>query len=68
MIWKFITFLVRKLDPENSHQVTLFALKLGFHPRLKKVKIPTKINNLIFSNLLGVAAGFEMVRVPLWHF
>ena len=59
MIWKFITFLVRKLDPENAHQVTLFALKLGFHPRLKKVKIPTKINNLIFSNLLGVAAGFD---------
>ena len=59
MIWKFITFLVTKLDPEKAHQVTLFALKLGFHPRLKKVKIRTKINNLIFSNLLGVAAGFD---------
>jgi len=59
MIWKFITFLVTKLDPEKAHQVTLFALKLGFHPRLKKVKIITKINNLIFSNLLGVAAGFD---------
>ena len=59
MIWKFITFLVTKLDPEKAHQVTLFALKLGFHPRLNKIKITTKINDLIFSNLLGVAAGFD---------
>ena len=59
MIWKFITFLVRKLEPEIAHQISLIALKLGFHPRLKRIEIPVKINNLHFSNFLGVAAGFD---------
>ncbi|MDA9914733.1 quinone-dependent dihydroorotate dehydrogenase [Alphaproteobacteria bacterium] len=59
MIWSFITFLIRKLDPEFAHQLTLKALKLGIHPRLSFLKIPTKINNLIFSNVLGIAAGFD---------
>ena len=22
MVWKFITFFVRKLDPENAHKIT----------------------------------------------
>ena len=59
MIWKFITFLVRKLEPEIAHQISLIALKLGFHPRLKRIEIPVKINNLHFTNFLGVAAGFD---------
>ena len=59
MIWKFITFLVRKLEPEVAHQISLIALKLGFHPRLKRIEIPVKINNLHFTNFLGVAAGFD---------
>ena len=59
MIWKFITFFVRKLEPESAHQISLFALKLGLHPRLKRIEIPVKINNLHFSNFLGVAAGFD---------
>ena len=59
MIWKFITFFVRKLEPEISHQISLIALKLGLHPRLKRIEIPVKINNLYFSNFLGVAAGFD---------
>ena len=41
MIWKFITFLVRKLDPEKAHNITLLALKYGLHPRLQKIKIKT---------------------------
>ena len=59
MIWKFITFFVRKLEPEIAHQISLIALKLGLHPRLKRIEIPVKINNLYFSNFLGVAAGFD---------
>jgi dihydroorotate dehydrogenase len=59
MIWKFITFFVRKLDPENAHKVTLLALKHGLHPRLKKIKIKIKIKDLEFLNPLGVAAGFD---------
>ena len=59
MIWSFLTFLIRKLDPEIAHQLTLKALTLGVHPRLKVLKIPTKINNLKFNNILGVAAGFD---------
>ena len=59
MIWSFLTFLIRKLDPETAHQLTLKALQLGFHPRLKSTKITTKINSLTFKNILGVAAGFD---------
>ena len=59
MIWKFFTFLVRILDPEKAHNITLLALKYGLHPRLQKIKIKTKINNLEFANPLGIAAGFD---------
>ena len=59
MIWKFITFFVRKLEPEIAHQISLIALKLGLHPRLKRIEIPVKINNLHFINFLGIAAGFD---------
>jgi len=38
MIWSFITFLIRKLDPEIAHQLTLKALKFGIHPRLSFFK------------------------------
>ena len=59
MIWKFITFFVRKLDPEIAHKLTLKSLKLGLHPRLKQNLISIKIGDLFFKNLLGVAAGFD---------
>ena len=59
MIWKFITFFVKKLEPEIAHQIFLIALKLGLHPRLERIEIPVKINNLHFINFLGVAAGFD---------
>ena len=59
MIWKFITFFVRKLDPEIAHKLTLKSLKLGLHPRLSNIVISIKVGNLIFKNLIGVAAGFD---------
>ena len=59
MIWKFITFFVRKLDPEIAHKLTLRSLKLDLHPRLNNIVISIKVGNLIFKNLIGVAAGFD---------
>ena len=59
MIWKFITFFVRKLDPEIAHKIAIKFLKLGLHPRLNKIGIPINIGNLIFKNFIGVAAGFD---------
>ncbi len=59
MIWKLITFFVRKLDPEIAHKLTIKSLKLGLHPRLSQSGISIKIGDLIFENLLGVAAGFD---------
>ena len=49
MIWKFITFFVRKLDPEIAHKITIKFLKLGLHPRLSNIVISIKVGNLIFS-------------------
>ena len=59
MIWKFITFFVRRLDPEIAHKITIKFFKLGLHPRLNKIGIPINIGNLIFKNFIGVAAGFD---------
>ena len=59
MIWKFITFFVRKLDPEIAHKLTIKFLKLGLHPRLNQSVIPINLGDLIFKNLLGIAAGFD---------
>ncbi len=59
MIWKIITFFVRKLDPEIAHKLTIKFLRLGIHPRLKQSVFPVKVGDLIFKNLLGVAAGFD---------
>ena len=59
MIWKFIAFFVRKLDPEIAHKLTIKSLKLGLHPRLNQSVIPIKIGSLNFQNFLGVAAGFD---------
>ena len=59
MIWKLITFFVRKLDPEIAHKITIKFLKLGLHPRLNKIGIPINIGNLVFKNFIGVAAGFD---------
>ena len=59
MIWKFITYFVRKLDPEKAHKISLFAFKMGAHPRLAQVKISSNIKSLNFINPLGLAAGFD---------
>ena len=59
MIWKFITFFVRRLDPEIAHKLTIKSLKLGLHPRLNQSVIPINLGDLICKNLLGIAAGFD---------
>ena len=59
MIWKFITFFVKKLDPEIAHKVTIKFLKLGLHPRLNQSVIPINIGDLIFVNLLETLCIFS---------
>jgi dihydroorotate dehydrogenase len=59
MIWKFITALARKLDPEIAHRISLLAFKLGIHPRFNNIKIPTTVSSLNFINPIGLAAGFD---------
>ena len=53
MIWKFITFLVRILDPEKAHNITLLALKYGLHPRLQKIKIKIINTHCIYLKFLN---------------
>ena len=59
MIWKFITFFARKLDPEIAHKLTIKFLKLGLHPRLNQSVIPINIGDLIFVNLLETLCIFS---------
>ena len=59
MIWKFITYFVRKLNPETAHKISLLSLKIGFSPNLNLTVLPTTIKSINFSNPLGLAAGFD---------
>ena len=59
MIWKFITYFVRKLNPETAHKISLLSLKIGFSPKLNLIVLPTTIKSINFSNPLGLAAGFD---------
>ena len=58
MIWKFITFFVRKLDPEIAHKLTIKFLKFGLHPRLNQSVIPILFN-------LGCKPSFKNLIVIL---
>jgi dihydroorotate dehydrogenase len=54
--------LLRALDPEAAHRLTLQALGLGLGPRAKTPDPPTlaqAVFGLTFSNPLGLAAGFD---------
>ena len=35
MIWKFITFFVRKLDPEIAHKITIKFFETWFASKIK---------------------------------
>ncbi|HEX4888969.1 MAG TPA: quinone-dependent dihydroorotate dehydrogenase [Alphaproteobacteria bacterium] len=54
--------LLRLLDPETAHGLTIRALRLGFGPR-RTAPIPpvlqTSVLGLDFPNPIGIAAGFD---------
>jgi len=60
--------LLRNLDPERAHEITLRAMEAGFYPRQYKADDPRlaqKIGVLDFPNPIGIAAGFDKdARVP----
>ncbi len=54
--------LLRMLDPETAHGLTIRALKLGLAPRIPAPQIPvlkTSVFGLNFLNPIGIAAGFD---------
>ena len=59
MFWKFITSIIRIVNPEIAHNISLIALKIGLHPRLFSLNLPINIKGLDFSNPIGLAAGFD---------
>lgn len=60
--------LLRKLDPEVAHDLTLRALELGLYPRpapARPAALGTRVWGLSFPNPVGIAAGFDKdARVP----
>ncbi|MSP42415.1 MAG: quinone-dependent dihydroorotate dehydrogenase [Alphaproteobacteria bacterium] len=54
--------LLRLLDPETAHALTIRALKLGLAPRPATPRAPvlkTSVFGLDFPNPVGIAAGFD---------
>lgn len=54
--------LLRRLDPETAHRLTLWALEHGLAPRVAADDDPilaTTVWGLPFRNPLGIAAGFD---------
>lgn len=61
-LYRCVRLLLRPLDPEDAHAVTLHALKLGFGGRADKHDdeiLRCTVWGLDFPNPLGLAAGFD---------
>lgn len=53
---------LRQMDPERAHGLALTALRLGAAPGRRpahRLKLATRVWDLNFPNILGVAAGFD---------
>ncbi len=59
MIWVYISKIFRFLDPELSHNIAIFLLKLNFYPRPKVTNVLVKIDKMMLKNPIGLAAGFD---------
>ena len=58
----FLFNIVRKLDPERAHLLTIQALKLGITPRYSNNSdgaLTSEIFDIKFQNPIGLAAGFD---------
>jgi len=54
--------LLRRLDPEAAHMLTLWLLRHGVYPRCRRAEDPrlrSRVWGLDFANPLGLAAGFD---------
>jgi dihydroorotate dehydrogenase len=52
--------LLRALEPENAHTLTLKALKFAFtHPPADDPRLAARMFGLNFKNPIGIAAGFD---------
>ena len=61
-ITNFLFNIVRKLDPERAHLLTIQALKLGITPRYSNNSdgaLTSEIFDIKFQNPIGLAAGFD---------
>ncbi len=63
MYYSLIRKLLFRLDPETAHRVTLKGLNLahafGMTGQITKITAPREIMNLMFDNVVGLAAGLD---------
>jgi len=62
-VYRCVRLLLRPLDPENAHGVTIAALKLGLlgstSAKRDDAILRTRVWDLDFPNPIGLAAGFD---------
>ena len=61
-ITNFLFKIVRKLDPETAHLLTIQALKLGITPKYNNNSdevLTSEVFGMKFQNPIGLAAGFD---------
>ena len=61
-ITNFLFKIVRKLDPERAHSLTIQALKLGITPKYSNKSdevLTSEVFGMKFQNPVGLAAGFD---------
>lgn len=59
MIWAYILKIFKFFDPELSHNIAIFFLKLNLYPRPKIPNMPIKVDKMLLKNPIGLAAGFD---------
>ncbi|MDH3230126.1 MAG: quinone-dependent dihydroorotate dehydrogenase [Alphaproteobacteria bacterium] len=67
--YAFILPLIRTLEPERAHRLTVRALAMGFGPAQRQPDDPalrTRVFGLEFPNPLGLAAGFDK-NAEVWR-
>ena len=60
--------ILRRLDPERAHELSLRALRLGLAPRpgpTTSARLATRVAGLAMPNPVGLAAGYDKDAVAL---
>ena len=60
-MWSLAPALLRALDPETAHRLTIRGLSLGLHPRFRqrRAEPAVRLFGKDVPNRLGLAAGFD---------